>query len=570
MKKRLPMWESLPRCDQFPHFEEDVNDDQAPLNPPPLTDDNIRFAVFQIAQAGTTQAQDTTTQSQSMTAQAKLEVLPRANQHVCNMASRLRDFTRMNRPTFYGSKVEEHPYEFIDEIYKILHAVGLSTSEKVDLATYLLKLFPKEKRESKVVYFINLFQGDARAKRKSRYAKRERSFDGGSSKSRLATQDKPRFKKRVSNKIPSKFPKALYDMVSNPKHKKGKGTSSPNEKPTCRNGHKDRDCSNMKGQDKGSGQVLAICSNDDPKKNRFYALRCRGEQKISPDVVTEWKRGNSIPKGRIISSLKACKIISKGSLYHIKYGSFGMCVEYRQLNKVTVYNKYPLPRIDDFFDQLQRASYFSKIDLRLRFVDNFASLASTLTTLTKKSKKFELAEACEKRFQMLKNRLTFALVLTLHEGVRIEYSPIGGIVVHYNFESSFEVEVKSKQHLDQALMVLKESILDGLRSLILEEAHGSITPFIRVRRRCTMTLGKYFGPKCIGDPESILPIEGLGVKDNLYFEDVEVQIIDIQVRKLRNKEVASVKLLLRNHLVEGATWEAEANMKYSYPLLFGN
>ena len=47
-----------------------------------------------------------------------------------------------------------------------------------------------------------------------------------------------------------------------------------------------------------------------------------------------------------------------------KDGSFRMCIDYRQLNKVTIKNKYPLPRIDDLFDQLQGASYFSKIDLR--------------------------------------------------------------------------------------------------------------------------------------------------------------------------------------------------------------
>jgi len=47
-----------------------------------------------------------------------------------------------------------------------------------------------------------------------------------------------------------------------------------------------------------------------------------------------------------------------------KDGSLRMCIDYRQLNKVTIKNKYPLPRIDDLFDQLQGASYFSKIDLR--------------------------------------------------------------------------------------------------------------------------------------------------------------------------------------------------------------
>ena len=48
-------------------------------------------------------------------------------------------------------------------------------------------------------------------------------------------------------------------------------------------------------------------------------------------------------------------------------GSLRMCIDYRLLNKVTIKNKYPLPRIDDLFDQLQWASYFSKIDLILGY-----------------------------------------------------------------------------------------------------------------------------------------------------------------------------------------------------------
>ena len=47
-----------------------------------------------------------------------------------------------------------------------------------------------------------------------------------------------------------------------------------------------------------------------------------------------------------------------------KDGTMRLCIDYRQLNKVTIKNKYPLPRINDLFDQLQGASVFSKIDLR--------------------------------------------------------------------------------------------------------------------------------------------------------------------------------------------------------------
>jgi len=50
-----------------------------------------------------------------------------------------------------------------------------------------------------------------------------------------------------------------------------------------------------------------------------------------------------------------------------KNGSLRLCIDYRDLNKVTVKNEYPLPRIDDLFDQLASSAMFSKIDLRLGY-----------------------------------------------------------------------------------------------------------------------------------------------------------------------------------------------------------
>ena len=76
--------------------------------------------------------------------------------------------------------------------------------------------------------------------------------------------------------------------------------------------------------------------------------------------------------------------------------------------------------------------------------------------------------------------------------------------------------------------------------------------------------------KCLGDPTSILPIDGLGVGEDLFYEEVPAKILDRHVKWLRNKDFSIVKVLGRNHLVEGATREDEADMRSRYPHLLSS
>ncbi|GKB47367.1 putative reverse transcriptase domain-containing protein [Tanacetum coccineum] len=136
--------------------------------------------------------------------------------------------------------------------------------------------------------------------------------------------------------------------------------------------------------------------------------------------------------------------------------SFRMCIDYRELNKLTMKNRYPLPRIDDLFDQLQGSSVYSKIDLRhvidsegvhfdpakiesikdwaspktpteirqflglagyyRRFIEGFSKITRPMTKLTQKSVKFEWGEKEEAAFQLLKQKLCSAPILALPEG----------------------------------------------------------------------------------------------------------------------------------------------------------
>ena len=80
-----------------------------------------------------------TMKSQSMTAKVNRHNVHKENPLVGSMAKRLRDFTRMNPHIFTKSKTSEDTKGFVDEVHKILVAMGATDTEKSELAFYQLK-----------------------------------------------------------------------------------------------------------------------------------------------------------------------------------------------------------------------------------------------------------------------------------------------------------------------------------------------------------------------------------------------------------------------------------------------
>ncbi|GJV51266.1 putative reverse transcriptase domain-containing protein [Tanacetum coccineum] len=107
-----------------------------------------------------------------------------------------------------------------------------------------------------------------------------------------------------------------------------------------------------------------------------------------------------------------------------KDGSFRMCIDYRELNKLTVKNRYPLLRIDDLFDQLQGSSVYSKIDLRLGYhqlrvrEEDIPKMALRTRYGHYKFQELSLigGDKEEAAFQLIKQKLCSAPILDLLEG----------------------------------------------------------------------------------------------------------------------------------------------------------
>uniref|UniRef100_M1DMA9 Gag-pol polyprotein n=1 Tax=Solanum tuberosum TaxID=4113 RepID=M1DMA9_SOLTU len=190
---------------------------------------------------------------QALAAQANRDVVTYVNPNMNFVASTLRDLERMNPPEFLGSKVGNDPQEFVEEIYKIFDAMGVTSVEKVELSmadqrdmmsrylTGVSKVVRKECCMAMRLYDMNISRfmlyaqqmEDEKRQGNNREVKRPRVGDGNFSNAKFDGQGRKRFKQSFSNQGSSSASRVDKGRVSRPNPQGDNSSGSYVARPYC-------------------------------------------------------------------------------------------------------------------------------------------------------------------------------------------------------------------------------------------------------------------------------------------------------------------------------------------------
>ncbi|KAF3631271.1 hypothetical protein FXO37_28059 [Capsicum annuum] len=150
------------------------------------------------------------------------------------------------------------------------------------------------------------------------------------------------------------------------------------------------------------------------------------------------------------------------------------------------------------------------------------------------------------------------------------FSIPAGLPWHLVDEVYIPINCGDEFHWVLAVVILKERrirVYDSISQRRRFELSFEIQKLTKILHTY-LDMSGFLDQKCIGDPSHITYTEDVQVAEDLTYEKVPIAILDRQVKKMRNKEIASVKVRWRNRQREEITWEVEEAMKSKYPHLF--
>nr|GEU74916.1 putative reverse transcriptase domain-containing protein [Tanacetum cinerariifolium] len=211
-----------------------------------------------------------------------------------------------------------------------------------------------------------------------------------------------------------------------------------------------------------------------------------------------------------------------------KDGSFRMCIDYRESNKLTVKNHYPLPRIDDLFDQLQGSSIYSKIDLRSGY----------------------------HQVRMREQDISKTAFRTRYGHYEFHVMPFGLTNAPAVFMDL--INRVCKPYLDKFMIFIIDDILNYSKLVI------------RLCSRVHHTFHVSSLKKCYSDKSLVMPLEEVHISDTLQFVEETVEIREREIKRLKRNQIPLVKVRWNSRQGPEFTWEREDSFKKKYPHLFTN
>ncbi|GJX75249.1 putative reverse transcriptase domain-containing protein [Tanacetum coccineum] len=260
-------------------------------------------------------------------------------------------------------------------------------------------------------------------------------------------------------------------------------------------------------------------------------------------------------------------------------GSFRMCINYRELNKLTVKNYYPLPRIDDLFDQLQGSQFFSKIDLRLgyhqlrvheddipktAFRTHYGQFEFTVMPfgLTNAPAVFMdlMSRVC--RPYLDKFVIVFIDDILIYSKKESRGEGIGDRMKRLRAESVVRqlcgLRLEKKSYADKRRKPIEFSVGDYV--LLIVSPWKGVVRFGKKRK---------LAPRFVG-PFKIIEKDEIRVDAKLNFVEEHVEILEREFKKLKRSRIAIVKVRWNSKRGPELTWEREDQMKLKYPHLFSD
>ncbi|GJU85175.1 putative reverse transcriptase domain-containing protein [Tanacetum coccineum] len=241
-------------------------------------------------------------------------------------------------------------------------------------------------------------------------------------------------------------------------------------------------------------------------------------------------------------------------------GSFRMCIDHREFNRLTVKNRYLLSRIDDLFDQLRGACPFLKIDFRpgrfvIVFIDDILAYSKLKEEHEVHLKLVLESLRKEKLYAMFskigESSLTgLELVQETTDKVLLRVSPWKG-VVHFGKKG------KLAPRYVGPFEILERIGLVAYR-LRLPEELSSVHDTFHVSNM----------KKCLADASLHVPLNEIKVDKTLRFVEELVEIMDQEIKKLKRRKIALVKVRWNSKRGPEFTWEHEDQMRIKYPQLF--